>query len=448
MNSILKYHVRQIHNFWHHLKFRIRAEIIVLFFIFFAFFTDKFVFFFNQLLEQQDTSPTGLVTFVLHVLMLMIILSTPYIYFNLFPKQIGLTNLSLYPLQKSEALTLLLIYFIKYQLLIILIATPIFTALTISTGPIMLLYILYFACSSLFLSATLILILVSIDASRITIFYQYFIFFFLYYVSFALLYWYTNLYLYFTILASACGWIILLRFWNLRWHSWDLILNRYRPVIQKSTQRISRLTYFNLLSTFPRKVRALLIKEILSHIRNKHYMRLKTISLVIYLSILILVSVFYVEQYSSAISLLTIFLIWEHYSHQFNEKYVIRESRFFMKVLPIKYYQYGLSKFLSEFLYIILILFIVFFLSVIHGIALYKILNIFGIITLFSIFVLYIIILIRVIFYDNPRAAGYAYHFLIIFTMVMIFNFYLVGPIITLFIIIYLQFISIRQFSR
>ena len=70
------------------------------------------------------------------------------------------------------------------------------------------------------------------------------------------------------------------------------------------------------------------------------------------------------------------------------------------------------------------------------------------IITLFSIFVLYIITLIRVIFYDNPRAAGYAYHILIIFTVVMTIQFYFVGPIITLFIIIYLHFKSYHQFVR
>jgi hypothetical protein len=71
-----------------------------------------------------------------------------------------------------------------------------------------------------------------------------------------------------------------------------------------------------------------------------------------------------------------------------------------------------------------------------------------GIISLFSIFILYIITIIRIIFFDNPRFAGYAYHFLIIFTLVMIFNFYLVGPLITLLLIIYLNYISYRQFQK
>jgi hypothetical protein len=71
-----------------------------------------------------------------------------------------------------------------------------------------------------------------------------------------------------------------------------------------------------------------------------------------------------------------------------------------------------------------------------------------GIISLFSIFILYIITIIRIIFFDNPRFAGYAYHFLIIFTLVMISNFYLVGPVITLLLIIYLNYVSYRQFQK
>lgn len=448
MNAILKYHVLQIFNYWDHLKFRIRAEIIILFVIFYSFFTDKLVFYFNQILDQQDTSLTGLSTIVLHLLMLIVILSTPFIYFNLFPRQKGLTNLSLYPLKKSEALTALMIYFVKYQIVIILIATPVFTALTLSTGPLMLLYILFLSCSSLFHSALLVLILASKYLSRSRIFFQYFLYFFLYFGSFAIVYWKTYLFFYYTILVIFCGWIVLLRFWNARWQSWDQILNRYRPVVQKSTQNMSKLTYFQFPSTVPKTLRPLFIKEILSHIRNKNYMRLKIISLFIYLIIMILVDIFYHEYFTTVISLLTILLIWEHYSNQFNEKYVMKESRFFIKVLPIKFYQYSLSKFFSEFLYIALILFVVLILTLIHGTALFKILNILGIITIFSLFVLYIITLIRVIFYDNPRVAGYAYHFLIIFTIVMSFNFYLVGPIVTLFIIIYLHFISNRQFAR
>jgi hypothetical protein len=211
---------------------------------------------------------------------------------------------------------------------------------------------------------------------------------------------------------------------------------------------MSKLTYSNFPFIIPKTIRPLLIKEILSHIRNRNYIRLKIVSFVIYLIILFLIDFFFQDYYTTAVSILTMFLIWEHYSHQFNDKYVTRESTFFIKVLPIKFHQYGLSKFLGEFFYIIPILFVVLISNLYHGISPITILSILGIITLFSIFVLYIITLIRVIFYDNPRAAGYAYHILIIFTVVMTIQFYFVGPIITLFIIIYLHFKSYHQFVR
>ena len=448
MNTILKYHFRQIINYWRHLKFRIQVEAIILIVIFYSYFAGKFVQYFDQLLIQQDVSPMGLSLFILHGFFLVVAVLTPFIYFNLFPKQSGLINLSLYAFTKYSALILLLIYFIKYQIMIILIATPIFTALTISTGPFILVYILMFAGSSLFLSSTMILVLVSKNQSRIIIFFYYYLFFFLYFASFAIVYTFTQYYFYYCNLVILSGWIVSIKSWNREWQSWDHLLNKVRPVFQKSSQSKSKLTYYNFPNILPKTIQPLLIKEILSHSRNKNYIRLKIISFLFYIAILIFIDLYYIDYYASGISLMTILLIWEHYSHQFNEKYVAKESKLLIKVLPIKFYQYSLSKFLSEFLYIILVLLFVLFSTLIHGISPEKIMNVLSIISLFSLFVLYIMTLIRIIFYDNPRAAGYAYHFLIIFTVIMNLQFYLVGPIITLFIIIYLHIKSQRQFAR
>jgi hypothetical protein len=294
----------------------------------------------------------------------------------------------------------------------------------------------------------MILGLASKYPSRFKIFYHYYSYFFLYIASFVAIYWMTQLYFYYSTLVLLIGWIVLLNFWNKRWQTWDHIINRFRPFIHKSTQSKSKFSYSKIPSVIPKTIRPLFNKEILSHIRNKNFIRLKIVSFLIYLIFLILIDLYYQEYYTSAVTLLTILLIWEHYSHQFNEKYVTRESGLLIKVLPIKFYQYSLSKFFSEFLYIIFILIIVLLSNFIHGIPIYTMLNVLGVITLFSLFVLYIITLIRIIFYDNPRAAGYAYHFLIIFTVVMNFQYYLVGPVITLFIIIYLHFKSYRQFVR
>ena len=448
MNSIFTYYIRQLLNYWHSLRRRVRFEIIFLFIIFYTFFTGKFVNYLRLLLLQPDTSPIGLSVLIVHIHLLIVVLSTPFIYFNLFPKQNGLLNLSIYPLKKFDAFITLMIYFVKYQLIIILIAAPVYTALALSTGILMLTYIMLFSSSQVILSSLLILILVSKNQSRFKIFIMYFSTVFIYLASFAFLYITSNFYFFYSILVIICGWILLLKSWNKQWQSWDLMLNRFRPLIQMSNQYKTKLTYFKFPQLLPQIVQPLFIKEMLSHIRNKNYLRLKIISLVIYLASLILVDIYYHEYYTNAVAILSLMLIWEHYSHQFNDKYVIKESSYLIKVMPVKFYQYCLSKILGEFIYILLILIVVLIATIIHGVSLQHIFIILLIISLFSLFVLYTITLIHVIFYDNPRTSGYAYHFLVIFTLVMNFQYYLVGPLMTLFMLIYLHFKSYRQFVR
>jgi len=295
MNAILKYHLHQLLNYWHHLRFRIRIEILILFIIFYTFFTDKFVWYFGHVLDQPTTSYVGLATFVLHLLLTMIFLSTPLIYFNLFPKQKGLSNLSLYPLKRSEATALQIIYFIKYQLIIIIIATPILTALVLSTGLLMLVYILFLSSASLYISALMILVMASVYQNRFRVLIQYYIYFLFYMIFFALMYWKTDIFFYTTILVICGAWTILTGYWKKNWQSWDQALNRYRPVAQKSSQNLSKLTYFNFPHLLTRSLRPLFIKEFLSHIRNKNYVRLKIISIALYLSILILIDIFYYD---------------------------------------------------------------------------------------------------------------------------------------------------------
>ena len=105
-----------------------------------------------------------------------------------------------------------------------------------------------------------------------------------------------------------------------------------------------------------------------------------------------------------------------------------------------------LAKFISEFLYILIIILILSIFLIIHGLSLLNILIFLGMVFTFSVFILYLMILMRTLFYDNPRFAGYAYHLTVIFTVIMTLNFYLVGPLITVGILIYLNIKSYRQF--
>jgi hypothetical protein len=203
------------------------------------------------------------------------------------------------------------------------------------------------------------------------------------------------------------------------------------------------------LKIVPAKIYPLFAKEILAQIRNKHYIRLKIISLLIFcLILLFLNSSRFQDTYFNLVSLTTFVFIWVHSSHQFNEKYVLREPVFFIKTLPFRFYQYWLAKFLSEFLYILVFICLLLIFLTIHDAAINDIFSLLVGVIIFAFFILSIITLFKILFYDNPRFAGYAYHFLVIFSVIMIINYYLVGPIITIAILIYLTITSYRHFVK
>ena len=445
---ILKYYVLQLKNYWCQLGMRIRIEIIILFTIFYAFFSDKLVTYFNSVLNQPNTTTFGLAALILHVILIVAIIPTPFIFFNLFPKQNGLINLQLQPLSRTNTLTLLIIHLFKYELIIFLVVTPIFTALAISTGIISLLYSLFLFISFLLFSLLIIFFFIIRSKKKSLSILYYYLIFFLYFLLFFVIYWWSNIFFYYNLLVLLLGWIFLYRYWRAQWILSDSILLRFRTSIRRGGPYFRKLTYHNFPSILPKSIRPFFVKDILGYIRNRKYMRLKLATLLLYLVLLIIIEIYFSQHYNALISLITILLVWEHYSHQFNEKYVMKEPRCIIKVLPIRYHQFSIAKFLSEFLFIFLMLGIIFLSMVYHRLPLPQILEIVALILLFSMFVLYMIIIIRVIFYDNPRFAGYAYHFMIIFTLVMSYNFYLVGPIITILIILYLQYISYRQFVK
>ena len=71
--------------------------------------------------------------------------------------------------------------------------------------------------------------------------------------------------------------------------------------------------------------------------------------------------------------------------------------------------------------------------------------NILGLLLLFSLLVLTTMINFQLLFYDNPRLAGYAYHFTVLFFTVMSINYRFVGPVITLFMMV-LIFYKTRKY--
>jgi len=173
-------------------------------------------------------------------------------------------------------------------------------------------------------------------------------------------------------------------------------------------------------------------------------MRMKAFALVL-LILLLFLTPYSNTQTIAAISFL---FIWLHYAHQFNEKYTFTDSKFLIRSMPVRYYQIWSARFINELIFLIPVLIICFIALVIFESNLELVLLIFLALLLFALITLFIITNIRMIFYDNPRMAGYAYHVLIIFAAVMITNFYLVGPLVIFALLIYIGFMSHRQFSN
>jgi hypothetical protein len=62
--------------------------------------------------------------------------------------------------------------------------------------------------------------------------------------------------------------------------------------------------------------------------------------------------------------------------------------------------------------------------------------------------ILFSMLNVKIMFFDNARLAGYAYHFSIIFFGIMIFNYRLAGPVITLIVLIYFLYKNVKYFNN
>jgi hypothetical protein len=433
----------------HNLSLRIKIEIIILLTIFIAYFSELLIAYFNELLSRPTISALGLNTFCQHVLLLLFAFSTPFIYFHLLPRQKGIRILRAQPLSPGAALTILLIYYLKYQTILFIVSTPVLIALFATTGSSALLGFGFAICLQPVLYLMFAQMLSTLINEKSKIILSYFAAQFIYFSIFYLLYQSGKFYLFFQLLVVISGAFYLLQKWQKNWDLWDKTLQRFISPTVQSKKRWQRVNYENLPKILPRSIHPFFAREVLSHLRNKNYMRLKLISTILFIFILIVLHRFFDQNYKAIFVLTSIIFIWLHYSHQFNEKYVRSEPKSFFKTTPIRFYQIWLGKFLSEFLIILIYLFIIFIALLLHGTIWQEIVQVVFFIFIFSILVLATTTIFRILFYDNPRSAGYAYHVMIVFVVVMIVNqFYLVGPAITIFLLIYFSYLSHRQLVK
>jgi hypothetical protein len=444
---ILKYFLLQFLNYWKQLQFRIKIEIVILLTIFYIYVTKQLVFKFSSFLEQSDFTPLHLNMLVQPGLLLPLLIGIPFIYFSLIPRQKNIQLLRLLPLGSGPSAMLLLVHFWKYELIYLIIILPVATAVGITLGPWLLLYLLLVLVllpSAMFLFLHL---LSAIFSSIYKVLFIYLALAILYYLFLMVLY-RTSCYILYQIIIYLFLILFVYRFWFRHWEKWDIILDRFRPVPERRTAPSGTINYFTLAPYVPLAIRPVFVKEILLQFRNHRYLRLKVLTLIIFLLGALLIQQYAAENFRTLLAVLVIVLIWWHYSSQFNEKYVLPESKYFLKTMPLRYYQFVLPKFLAELIYIMILTGLVLIIFLLHGeelsVAAMSILSM----LMVSIFILLSTIIFKTMFYDNPRLAGYAYHFLILFGLVISVNFYFIGPVITILLLIYFSYKSYQAFSQ
>ena len=134
MNSLYLYFFKQYKNTWKNLSLRIRIEILILFIVYFTFFTTRLIKLINEQLNNPGTTEMGLVQFILHSFIFLISISFPFIHLNLIPRQKGMVYYRSLPLNKWDTFWLIFFLHFKYQLIGLIIILPFFIAFLASVN--------------------------------------------------------------------------------------------------------------------------------------------------------------------------------------------------------------------------------------------------------------------------------------------------------------------------
>ena len=441
MNVLLRYYAKQGWHYWHNLSLRFKIELFIVGIIFVSFFSEKGAHLFFQLLNSRDITQIGLAVFTLHLILLFYAATVPFMYYILLPKQAGFHVLRVQPLAGSSMVMVLFLSSLKYQLIPLLLMVPLLIAFTLTTNVFA---VAYFVTGILIYPLLFILTIHFLKIFTDSYYKSislYFLFWSIYFLFFTGLYFYLDHYLLYqsVFLMLICGWFYYKRG----------ILDNQQYWFNKVKKSVRAQSFtFIQYHDFPKIMRPLFARETLVSLRNIRYIRLKLISTMLYILLLLAGHEYFPDNYIHFVAAVTFLFIWLHYAYQFNEKYVQPEFPLFMRTMPVKFFTLVSARILSELIYILLLLVLQNVVLMLAGTAIATILYLSAGIIIFAGFILYIIAIVRIQFYHNPRLAGYAYHFLVIFSVMMIANFYLVGPLITGSLIIYLTLLARRQIAR
>ncbi len=170
-------------------------------------------------------------------------------------------------------------------------------------------------------------------------------------------------------------------------------------------------------------------KEIL---RNPLFLKAKGLLLFLLFAGFLICKNRFADHMVEAFTIVTFLLIYWHYSQYFNPRFVQAEPEWFFRTLRIPFIAYFFARFFSEYLFVLVILFFYSLGLYLSGIPFIEHWQIVLFLALSALVILVTMLAFQIIFYDDPRTGGYAYHFSILFFTVMSLNYYFVGPLVTL----------------
>ena len=442
---MLKLLLRQPLNSWRSMSWLHRIEIILLVGLIYIVTIGKIYEQYMDCLHYDWMTPFALADLVTSFFIISLFLSGPFILLYMLPRQSGLHPFYSKPLSSKQLFQLTGYYYFKYQLITTIIYLVFLSALvgvnwlaSIASLALMLAFSLvtYILQFKLFINRK----------SNLHFLKLLFTIIILYATIYSIFFCYINV-------PCISNLVLLITAGFLLWKQWPKVgilhLELIFPI--KSTWRANhrtvRLDFKKIPKFLPVKLQALFNKELLGLWRNPLYRRLKWITFFSYIILMIMIILSQIENKDIIMTLLTGLIIWLHYSNYFNEKYVQPEPDWYFHTVPFRFRHLWLSKFLVEFIFIIIILISFWIMVSISGFNLNEQVNLILLMLPFSIVVLSIMLNFHIMFYDDPRLAGYAYHFTIIFLLIMTINYRLVGPLISVILLTFYFYKSYRYFK-
>jgi len=443
---LLKIFLKQIKNIFKSNSFLQWLELAVVAGLVFVYLTNRSVILLRQWLTYPAVDVWRLSAGILHGYVLLIFSSAPFVLLYLIPRQKELRLFYGQPLRRKDLYVVLGYYYHKYQILPLLLFLIPWFALSLISPPAGLLLLTGALLYSAVIFQLSFYLFFNSSGTRRFMFFMFYIIGIHTPVSVFLGFLFPGIFLgLFDFLFLIAVGLFLVKVGRTRPYV-DLAglypLPKKNYLNKKTKPSVSAGLFF-----LPSNLQMLFKDYWLSVWRNPAYRRLKWITLVVYLAVLWLIWRQHPADAGLWLSLAGMALIYLHYSNYFNRKYVLPEPEWFFKTLPQHFVPVWLAKFLSESIFIFLLLTAHGLFLLFHGFNLAAQLNLLGLLLLFSLFTVSTMINFQILFYDQPRLAGYAYHFMMLFIVVLSLNYRLVGPL-TALLLLGFYFIKAYKFFR